>query len=159
MTETIRFNLNGKPVSLSVDGDRPLLWVLRTDLGLTGTKYGCGEGLCGACTVIVDEEPVRSCLISVKDVAGKKVMTIEGLVKDGKLHPIQEAFIRHEALQCGYCTSGMILETYGLLRKNPRPDEKQIKDGLEDHLCRCGSHNRVLRAVQAAAETMRGGRR
>ncbi len=119
MDQTIRFILNGKPVSLSVDGERMLLWVLRTDLGLTGTKFGCGKSLCGACTVIVDDEAVRSCVVPVKDVAGKKVLTIEGLARDGRLHPLQEAFMKHDALQCGYCTPGMILTAYSLLLKNP----------------------------------------
>ena len=156
MNRTIRFTLNGKPVSLFVDGERMLLWVLRTDLGLTGTKFGCGEGFCGACTVLIEGEPVRSCQYPLRDVEGKKVLTIEGLAKDGRLHPLQEAFIKHDALQCGYCTPGMILTAYGLLLKDPKPGENDIRDALEGNLCRCGAHNRILRAVRDAAGTMEG---
>jgi len=157
MEQTIRFILNGKPVSLAVDGERMLLWVLRTDLGLTGTKYGCGQNLCGACTVIVDGEAVRSCQYPVKDVAGKKVLTLEGLALEGRLHPLQEAFVKHEALQCGYCTPGMILTAYGLLLKNPRPGRDEILRALDDSLCRCGAHQRIVQAVQTAAVRMKGG--
>jgi aerobic-type carbon monoxide dehydrogenase small subunit (CoxS/CutS family) len=156
MIETIHFKLNGKPVSLSVDSGRMLLWVLRTDLGLTGTKYGCGESLCGSCTVLVNDEAVRSCITSMKEVQGKEVITIEGLAVDGKLHPLQEAFIAQDALQCGYCTPGMILNAYALLRKTPRPSEAQIIEGMEDNLCRCGSHKRIVQAIIAAAEKMGG---
>jgi len=159
MVQTIRFNLNGKPVSLSVDGNRMLLWVLRTDLGLTGTKFGCGKSLCGACTVIVDGEAVRSCIYPVKDVAGKEVLTIEGLSRDGKPHPLQEAFLKHDALQCGYCTPGMILQAYGLLLKNPKPRPDDIVDALNWNLCRCGAHVRIIRAVQDAAGTLAEGAR
>lgn len=156
MIETVSFTLNGKPVRLEVDGERPLLWVLRTDLGLTGTKPGCGQGFCGSCTVLVNDEPTRSCGYSVKNVAGKSVVTIEGLEKSGRLDPLQEAFITHEAMQCGFCTSGMILEAYGLLRKNPRPTLAEILKGMDDHLCRCGSHNRVVRAIQDVAGRAKG---
>lgn len=156
MIETIHFKLNGKPVSLSVDSGRMLLWVLRTDLGLTGTKYGCGESLCGSCTVLVNDEAVRSCITSMKEVQGKEVTTIEGLAGDGKLHPLQEAFIAHDALQCGYCTPGMILNAYALLRKTPRPSETQIVEGMNDNLCRCGAHKRIVQAIMAAAEQMGG---
>jgi nicotinate dehydrogenase subunit A len=157
MVEPIQFRLNGKPVRLLVDGERMLLWVLRTELGLTGAKYGCGEGFCGTCTVIVDGEPVRSCRAPIKTVQGKDVLTIEGLERDGKLHPIQEAFITHEAMQCGFCTSGMILTAYALLAKNPRPTPKEIIDGMEDNLCRCGTHTRVIRAIQTASEDIKTG--
>jgi aerobic-type carbon monoxide dehydrogenase small subunit (CoxS/CutS family) len=156
MKETIQFKLNGKPTKLAVDSDRMLLWVLRTDLGLTGAKYSCGEGFCGACTVLVNNEAVRSCQTPVKNVKGKDVVTIEGLAKDGTLHPLQQAFVKHDAMQCGFCTSGMILTAYALLIKNPRPTHKQIIDGMEDNLCRCGSHTRVLQAIQTAAEGMKG---
>jgi len=159
MTEKISFVLNGKPVSLEADTDRDLLWVLRTDLGMTGVKFGCGEGLCGACTVLVDGEAVRSCQITVSDVAGCEVTTIEGLEKDGKLHPIQEAFIQHDALQCGFCTPGMILKTHSFLSRKPNPSRKEISDALEDNLCRCGAHTRILDAVSEAAEIMKGGKR
>ena len=121
MKETIGFRLNGKAVSIEVDPSRTLLWVLRYDLGLTGTKYGCGEGLCGACTVIVNGKAERSCALEVKAVAGKAVTTIEGLAKNGELHPLQKAFLEHDALQCGYCTPGMIIHAYSLLLNTPQP--------------------------------------
>ncbi|MGA2531712.1 MAG: (2Fe-2S)-binding protein [Candidatus Aminicenantales bacterium] len=156
MNRTIGFNLNGKAVSLTADPERMLLWVLRTDLGLTGTKFGCGEGFCGACTVVVDGQAVRSCQTPLKTVEGKKVLTIEGLEKNGRLHPLQEAFMKHDALQCGYCTSGMILTAYSLIQSKPMPAEKDILDALEDNLCRCGTHNRIVLAVQDAAAAMQG---
>ncbi len=149
--ETIAFTLNGKPVSLQVDGERKLLWVLRGDLGLTGTKFGCGAALCGACTVVVDREPVRSCQLAMADVRGKQVTTIEGLAREGKLHPLQELFIEHGAMQCGFCTSGMIMNAYGMLLKNPRLTRDEIVAGMDDNLCRCGAHKRILDAVSAAA--------
>jgi aerobic-type carbon monoxide dehydrogenase small subunit (CoxS/CutS family) len=136
-----------------------LLWVLRSDLGLTGAKFGCGEGLCGACTVIVDQKAVRSCSTPVKEVAGKQVVTIEGLGSDARLHPIQEAFLKHEAFQCGYCTPGMILSAYALLIENPRPTRADIVQHMEDNLCRCGSHVRIVAAIQDAAASMQGGAR
>lgn len=157
MEEVVRFTLNGKPTALTVDSDRMLLWVLRTDLGLTGMKYGCGMGVCGACTVLVDDKAVRSCGLPVKLVQGKIVTTIEGLAGDGKLHPLQKAFAEHDALQCGYCTPGMILSAYSLLRENPRPSYSQIVEGMEGNLCRCGAHKRIIEAVQAAAKEMAGG--
>lgn len=157
MKKTIRFKLNGKPESLTVDRKRMLLWVLRTDFGLTGAKYGCGEGFCGACTVLVNNEAVRSCQTPVKDIKGKEVTTIEGLAKNGKLHLLQEAFVKHDALQCGYCTPGMILSAYTLLLKNSNPTRKDIIDSLEENLCRCGAHKRIVEAVQAAAQRMKGG--
>ena len=158
MSKTIRFKLNGQAKSLTVDRERMLLWVLRTDFGLTGTKFGCGEGFCGACTVLVNNEAVRSCQLPVKEVDGKKVITIEGLAKNDKLHPLQEAFIKHDALQCGYCTPGMILNAYDLLIKNSRPTLKEIKDGMDENLCRCGSYQRIIQAIQDAAQEMRGGK-
>ena len=157
MEEVVRFTLNGKPTTVTVNSDRPLLWVLRTDLGLTGTMYGCGEGHCGACTVLLDEVAVRSCLLPVKQVQGKAVMTIEGLARDGQLHPLQKAFMEHDALQCGFCTPGMILAAYSLLRRTPRPSYRGILEGLEHNLCRCGAHKRIVEAVQAAAKEMVGG--
>lgn len=159
MVQTISFTLNGHAARVTVDEDRMLLWVLRGDLGLTGTKFGCGQALCGACTVMVGNEAVRSCSTPVKDVAGKQVTTIEGLSRDGKLHPIQEAFLKHHAFQCGYCTPGMIVSAYALLQKNPRATEAQIIEELDGNLCRCGSHVRVLEAVQEAAADLRGGAR
>ena len=157
MNQTIQFNLNGKPTKLSVDGDRMLLWVLRTDLELTGTKFGCGEGFCGACTVLVNGEAVRSCQTAVKEIHGKEVMTIEGLGKNGKLHPLQKAFMEHDALQCGFCTPGMILTAHNLLQENPQPTYAEIVDGMEDVLCRCGAHKRIVEAIQSAAHAMKGG--
>ena len=157
MKETLSFTLNGKPTTLAVDGERMLLWVLRTDLGLTGTKYGCGESYCGACTVLVNEEAVRSCQTPVKDVRGKEVVTIEGLAAGESLHPLQKAFMEHDALQCGFCTPGMILNAYALLRKNPRPTPAQIIRDMDDNLCRCGAHQRIVQAIEAAAQEMAGG--
>jgi nicotinate dehydrogenase subunit A len=159
MKETILFKLNGKPLRLTTDSERMLLWVLRSDFGLTGVKYGCGEGFCGACTVIVNNEAVRSCQYPVKDIKGKEVMTIEGLAKNGKLHPLQEAFIKHDALQCGFCTPGMILQAYSLWLKNPNPSRQAIIQHMEENLCRCGSHTRIIQTVQDAATMMRGGKR
>jgi len=159
MKRTVSLTLNGKLKSLVVDDERALLWVLRSDLGLTGTKFGCGSGICGACTVVVDGEAVRSCVTPVREVAGRKVLTIEGLEKSGKLHPLQEAFVRERAFQCGFCTSGMILNAYAMLLKTPRPSPAEVVRQMDDNLCRCGSHLRILRAVRAAAEAMKGGGR
>ncbi len=159
MVDTISFKLNHKQVELKVDEERRLLWVLRSDLGLTGTKYGCGEGICGACTVLINRKAVRSCQIPVKEIKGKEVLTIEGLAKDGHLHPVQKAFIEHDAFQCGFCTSGMILNAYGMLLEKPRPTETEIIQGMNDNLCRCGAHLRIIQAVQRAAKEMRGGRK
>ncbi|MFB3905228.1 MAG: (2Fe-2S)-binding protein [Acidobacteriota bacterium] len=155
MKETIRFTLNGKPTSVNVEGDRMLLWVLRTDLGLTGTKYGCGENLCGACTVVVDKEAVRSCQLPVREVRGKQVITIEGLAKNGKLHPLQQAFVDHDALQCGFCTPGMIMTAYALLLKKPKATRDEIIAEMDDNLCRCASHKRILAAIESVTKTMR----
>jgi len=151
MIETIKFKLNGASTSLTVDGERMFLWVLRTDLGLTGTKFGCGQSYCGACTVIVNNEAVRSCQLPVKSVNGKEVITVEGLSKDGKLHPLQKAFLEHDALQCGFCTSGMIMTAYSLLLKNPHPARKEIIESMDNNLCRCGANTRIIRAVQTIA--------
>jgi carbon-monoxide dehydrogenase small subunit len=155
--ETIHFKLNGKPVDLEVDEERMLLWTLRTDLALTGVKYGCGEGLCGACTVLVNGEAVLSCQTPVKAVNGAEVVTIEGLAQNGSLHPIQQAFIDHDALQCGFCTPGMILKAYSFLAENPQPTQDEIVAAMDDNLCRCGSHNRILQAVQTAAKLIKEG--
>lgn len=158
MEETIRFSLNGKQTELRIEPSQTLLWVLRNNLGLTGTKFGCGTGFCGSCTVLVNNEPVRSCSTAVGDIAGKKVVTIEGLEKNGKLHPVQKAFIEHDALQCGYCTPGMIMTVTGLLIKNPSPTRQEIIDGLENSYCRCAAHGRIIEAVQTAATEMKGGK-
>ena len=158
MQSTISFKLNGQPVRLKVDPERTLLWVLRTDLAVTGTKYGCGIGQCGACTVLIDHKEVRSCTVPVKAVEGKEVTTIEGLAEDGKLHPLQEAFMQHDALQCGFCTPGMILTAYSFLRSHPAPTRQEIIQAMEQNLCRCGAHTRILDAIETAAAAMRGGR-
>ena len=157
MEEIVRFTLNAKPVTVTVDSDRSLLWVLRTDLGLTGTKYGCGVGICGACTVLVDGKAARSCALPVSQVRSKRVTTIEGPARGGKLHPLQKAFMEKDALQCGYCTPGMILAAYSLLSDNPRPSYSDIVKGMDDNLCRCGAHKRIIEAIQAAAKEMAGG--
>jgi aerobic-type carbon monoxide dehydrogenase small subunit (CoxS/CutS family) len=156
MQRTISFTLNGKAARVTVDEGRMLLWVLREDLGLTGTKFGCGSALCGACTVIVDKQAVRSCATPVKDVAGKRVLTIEGLSKQGRLHAIQEAFLKHHAFQCGYCTPGMILNAYALLLNKRRPTRADIIRQMDDNLCRCGSHTRIVAAIQEAAGLVKG---
>ena len=148
------FTLNGQPVTLAVDGQRPLLWVLRDDLGLTGTKYGCGESACGACTVLVNDEAVRACSTPVSAVAGRRVVTIEGLAQGDKLHPLQQAFVDHLGFQCGFCTPGMILGAYALLRRTPKPNRADIARSMEPHLGRCGAHVRILDAIEAASAAM-----
>ena len=155
MQRTIRFRLNGKGVRLRTSPDRMLLWVLRSDLGQTGTKHSCGEGFCGACTVLVENEPVLSCQYPVKDIDGKEVLTIEGVAGNGDLHPLQTAFMEHNALQCGFCTPGMIMSAYSLLLRNPQPTEKEIKVSLEGNLCRCGSYQRIIAAIQSTARMMK----
>ena len=157
MEKNISFNLNGKPARVTTDPGRMLLWVLRSDLELTGAKHSCGEGFCGACTVLVNDEAVLSCQYPIQGVEGKEVLTIEGLAENGGLHPLQEAFMQHNALQCGFCTPGMILKAYELLLENPRPSATEITEAMEGNLCRCGSYNRIVRAVQAAAHRMKGG--
>ena len=157
MAKPIRFSFNGSPTALEVEEDRMFLWVLRTELGLTGTKFGCGEGFCGSCTVLVDNKPERSCQLPMSAVAGREIVTIEGLAANGKLHPVQAAFVEHDALQCGFCTPGMILSALGLLLQNPKPTRKQILDHMEDNLCRCGAHVRIVRAIETAAAKMQKG--
>jgi len=152
MKRTIRFRLNGKPATLNTDDERTLLWVLRGDLELTGTKYGCGEGICGACTVAINGEAVRSCQATLADVDGKSVITIEGLEKDGKLHPLQQAFIDHGALQCGFCTSGMIMNAYTLVLNGKKPSRATLIEKMDDNLCRCGAHQRILDAIQEVSK-------
>ena len=158
MEETIRFELNGKKTEMVLDPGMTLLWVLRNKFGLIGTKYGCGMGFCGACTVLLEQEAVRSCMLPVSDAAGKKIVTIEGLSNEGYLHSVQKAFIEHDALQCGYCTSGMIMNAVGFLLKNPEPSRQDIITGMEGNLCRCGAHIRIIKAIQTAAEEMKGGK-
>ncbi len=157
MPEAIAFKLNNQPVEVKVDGDRALLWVLRTELGLTGTKFGCGEGHCGACTVLLDDVAVRSCITKVNQARGKEVVTIEGLGLGGKLHPVQKAFVASDALQCGFCTAGMILTGAAFLKKTPQPTRTQLVQAMDQNLCRCGAHTRILDALQAAAVEMKGG--
>jgi len=159
MIRPVEFMLNRKRVRLETDDQRILLWVLRSDLALTGTKYGCGEAHCGACTVVVNNKAVRSCQTLLKEVAGKKVLTIEGLERNNKLHPLQKAFVEHEAFQCGFCTPGMIMNAYALLLERPSPSEADILRGMEGNLCRCASHLRIVKAVQTAAKEMKGGQR
>jgi aerobic-type carbon monoxide dehydrogenase small subunit (CoxS/CutS family) len=158
MEETIKFQLNGKKTEALIDPTQTLLWVLRNHFGLTGTKFGCGMGFCGSCTVLIDNEPVRSCQLSAGDAAGKSIVTIEGLAKDGQLHPVQKAFVEHDALQCGFCTPGMIMNATGLLLKNPSPSVKEIKEGMENNLCRCAAHTRIVEAVHTASVEMKGGK-
>ncbi len=156
MEKKVQFELNGKQVEIQPEENQTLLWALRTNFNLTGTKYGCGEGYCGACTVLMNDEPVRSCVILLADVAGAKIVTIEGLAKGEKLHPVQQAFIENDALQCGYCTPGMILNAVGLLNKNPEPTRQEIIEGMEDNLCRCGAHTRIIRAIESASKKLKG---
>jgi len=151
MQRQIEFRLNNRPVSLTTDDQRTLLWVLRTDLDLTGTKYGCGEGFCGACTVAVDGQAARSCQTQLGSVAGKNVTTIEGLEHNGKLDPLQQAFIDHGGFQCGYCTSGMIMNAWSFLKKNPHATREQIVEEMDGNLCRCGAHPRIIAAIQEVA--------
>lgn len=156
MEKLISFTLNGRLVEIRTDGEHRLLWVLRTELGLTGAKYGCGEGWCGSCSVLVDDKVVRSCQVPVVDVSGRRVTTVEGLAKDDGLHPLQEAFVKNDALQCGFCTPGMIITASDLLSKNPGPTRKEIVDGMNRNLCRCGAHIRIVQAIEAAAKEMKG---
>jgi aerobic-type carbon monoxide dehydrogenase small subunit (CoxS/CutS family) len=153
MKSSIPFRLNGRPTTLDTDDSRKLLWVLRTDLGLTGAKYGCGAGACGACTVLIDGKAVRSCVTPLSAARDREVTTIEGLERDGALHPVQQAFLEHGGFQCGYCTPGMILTAAALLQESPAPGREAIAARLEHNLCRCGAHTRILDAVEAASQT------
>jgi aerobic-type carbon monoxide dehydrogenase small subunit (CoxS/CutS family) len=154
MKQKISFTLNQKSVTVEVNGTESLLTVLREYLDMTGTKFGCGLGECGACTVLIDKKAVRSCMVVAEDVAGKDIISIEGLSTNGTLHPIQKAFIAVDALQCGFCTPGMIMNAYGLLLRNPKPSRTEIINGMEENLCRCGSYNRIVDAIQTAAVEM-----
>ena len=149
--------VNQQHYRIQLDLNSLLLWILRDELGLTGTKYGCGEGHCGACTVLIDGAPVRSCITRVSKVEGKEITTIEGLAQNGRLHPLQEAFIQADAMQCGYCTPGMILSGVGLLKKTPHPSEPDIRRALEGNLCRCGTYPRIVAAMQIAEKAINGG--
>ncbi len=152
MPDPHELKINGKAVRVEVDRDRMLLGVLREDLGLTGTKYGCGEGRCGACTVLIDGQPARSCRTKIGAVGSREVTTIEGLSTGGVLHPLQRAFLEADALQCGYCTSGMIVAASALLRRNPDPSREEIVEFLDGNICRCGTYQRIIRAIRVAAE-------
>jgi nicotinate dehydrogenase subunit A len=151
MKRDIRFRINGHPVEMETEDERMLLWVLRNDLELTGTKFGCGLGVCGACTVTIDGEAMRSCQTPLASVHGKSVVTIEGLERDGRLHPLQQAFIDHGGFQCGYCTSGMIMNACALLKKVPHPSREVIVQEMDGNLCRCGAHQRIIAAIQEAS--------
>ena len=156
MPRITELDVDGAKRRIDADSERSLLSVLRDDLDLTGTKYGCGEGQCWACAVLIDGQATRSCLTRVGQVAGKKITTIEGLAPEGRLHPMQEAFLENDAFQCGWCTPGMILGAVGLLQKNPKPTEAEIAAGMNGHICRCGTYPRIVAAIQAAAK--KGGR-
>jgi aerobic-type carbon monoxide dehydrogenase small subunit (CoxS/CutS family) len=155
MSRITELHVNGRPLRIDADPDRTLLSVLRDDLDLTGTKFGCGEGQCAACTVLIDGVATKSCLTKVGTVGTKKIVTIEGLAREGKLHPVQQAFLDADALQCGYCTPGMIMGAVSLLRRNPNPTEQEIVTGMNGHICRCGTYPRVVHAIRTAAK---GGR-
>ena len=159
MAKAMEIEINGKRYAVSYPPDTPLLYVLRDELGLTGTKYGCGEGQCGACTVLIGGAPRRSCQVPVSAAATKSVTTIEGLEKEGKLHPVQQAFLDAGAFQCAYCTSGMVMSSVGLLQTKPNPSEAEIVQFLQGNVCRCGTHPRIVEAVQHAAKTTQGGAR
>jgi aerobic-type carbon monoxide dehydrogenase small subunit (CoxS/CutS family) len=150
-----QLHVNGKTVPIDAEGERTLLSVLRDDLGLTGAKYGCGEGQCGACTVLIDGTPTRSCNTHLESLADKKVTTIESLQRDGALHPLQQAFLKADAMQCGYCSAGMIVSALGLLQKNSNPNEREIIRAMNGNICRCGTYGRILSAIQDAAKAMR----
>ena len=151
MGKVTALDINGKKVSVNVDAQTPLLSVLRNDLDLTGTKYGCGEAQCGACTVLIDGQQARSCVTQVGKVANKRITTIEGVEKDGQLHPLQEAFLKADALQCGYCTPGMIMSGLALLNQNSRPTREQIVRHMDRNVCRCGTYLRIVAAIQMAS--------
>jgi aerobic-type carbon monoxide dehydrogenase small subunit (CoxS/CutS family) len=155
MAKPIQLEINGKRYTVQCDPETPLLSALRDELGLTGTKYGCGEGQCGACTVLLGGTPRRSCQIPVSAAAAKPITTIEGLEKDGRMHPVQQAFLDAEAFQCAYCTSGMILSSVGLLSTNPNPSSADVVQSLQGNICRCGTHPRIIAAVHQAAKAMR----
>ena len=153
MTNVTTLNVNGKKLRVDVDSQTPLLYVLRDHLNLTGTKYGCGEAKCGACTVLVEGQPMRSCVTPVSRVSDKQIITIEGLEKDGKLTPLQEAFLKADALQCGYCTSGMIVAASALLNRNAKPSRDEIVKHMDGNICRCGTYARIVNAIEIVAGT------
>ena len=153
MPNVTTLNVNGKKLRVDVDSQTPLLYVLRDYLNLTGTKYGCGEARCGACTVLVEGQQMRSCVTPVGRVSDKQITTIEGMEQDGKLHPLQEAFLKADALQCGYCTSGMIMAAAALLKKNARPSRDEIVKHMDGNVCRCGTYPRIVKAIEIASGT------
>jgi nicotinate dehydrogenase subunit A len=154
----LTLHVNGKACQVEADAEAPLLYALRNDLGLIGTRYGCGLGQCGACTVIVDGKAVQSCDVPVSAVLGKQISTVEALATDGSLHPLQKAFIAEQAAQCGYCASGILMAAKALLDVNTNPTDAEIREALERNLCRCGTHSRILRAIKRAAKELRGER-
>jgi nicotinate dehydrogenase subunit A len=154
MTESLRLTINGAAAEVKADPDSPLLYALRNDLQLKGTRFGCGSGQCGACFVLIDGHPAPSCDTPLWSAAGRAITTVEGLGAGGELHPLQKAFLDEQAAQCGYCTSGILISAAALLRKNPRPTEKEVRAALDRNLCRCGSHNRMVRAVLRAARAV-----
>ena len=156
MPNVTTLNVNGKKLRVDVDSQTPLLYVLRDHLNMTGTKYGCGEAKCGACTVLVEGQQMRSCVTPVSRVSDKQITTIEGLEKDGKLSPLQEAFLKADALQCGYCTSGMIMAATALLKKNAKPSRDEIVKHMDGNICRCGTYARIVNAIEIAAGTDKG---
>lgn len=157
MPNEIRLTINGQPRTLHIEGERTLLECLRGELDLTGAKYGCGESQCGACAVLIDGQAVSACVTPLSAAAGKHVTTVEGLARGETLHPVQEAFLRHAAFQCGFCTPGMIIAAVALLKSNPRPTEAEIREGMERHLCRCCTYPRILAAVRDAARSISEG--
>ncbi len=156
MENKVQFELNGKKVEASYEGNQTLLWALRTQFNLTGTKFGCGLAQCGACTVLMDGQPARSCSVYIEFIEDSKVVTIEGLEKNGVLHPVQQAFIDHDAFQCGFCTPGMIMNAVGLLNRNPEPTREEIIQAMEGNICRCGAHNRIIDAIEDTSKVMKG---
>ena len=156
MAGSIHAEINGKSRIFESESDTTLLFALREELGLTGTKYGCGEGQCGACSILLNGLPRRSCQLAVRDAEGKSIRTIEGFEQNGQLHPVQQAFLDQGAFQCAYCTSGMIVSSVALLERNPNPSEPEIVQALQGNICRCGTHPRIIAAVQQAGRVMRG---
>ncbi len=156
MKEAISIHVNGHRHNIQIDDTKtPLLYILRNQLALNGPKFGCGQGQCSACLILLDGQPVSSCMIPASTAVGKKIVTIEGLMKDKNLHPVQEAFVEHQAAQCGYCLNGMVIAAVALLNEDPNPDEEVINQGMQRVLCRCGVHDRVKKAINTAAKTLK----